>query len=128
MAKKDGFGPEMRMEMHEDAEESTYSLESQEGDDTDKNSEIISIPNGENQPSQDLQQDASYGFSPIPGRMASTPENQDQEALNQTKNEILSTLGKVQNLCEHTMAEVESLKGKWEKAEVETNSLKVKNL
>lgn len=132
MAAKDGFDENVRMEMHEDAEKSTYSVD---GDaDSDVTGEELGADMPDDQPASPAQQGTSQvsnrtieiqGFSPLPPRMVSTPDEVPVSQMERTKNEILDNLNQVQELCENTMKEVRSLQSKCSKTELDTNTLKV---
>ena len=133
MVGKDGFDENMRMEMHEDAEKSTYSVDEEDADDDTGSEMSQSMPNetvdSDNRAQASQMSNKTIeiqGFSPLQPRMVSTPEVPVQnEAMERTKNEILANLGEVQKLCENTMAEVRTLRTKCSKTEIDTNTLKV---
>lgn len=133
MIRKDGFDENMRLEMHEDAEKSTYSTEEGSKDGETGSDLSQNLPDEEVEPdNQILTSQASNGtveiqnFSPLPTRMVSTPDTPPVNlALEQTKTEILKNLSQVQELCEDTMSEVRALKTKCSKTEIDTKTLKV---
>ena len=133
MVVKDGFDPNIRMEMHDEAEESTYSVESEaneaeKADDT-MNGDVPDFTEDQPGPSRASNRTVEIqGFSPLPPRMVSTPDEDHSHFMEQTKNDILQNLNKVQDLCDDTMKEVQALKVKWSEAEAEKNTLKVKSL
>ena len=133
MVMKDGFDKNTRMEMHENAEESTYSDHSE-----NSGSENLDCDLPENQDLPDNQEEQPApsrasnrtieieNFSPLRPNMVSTPEIQNNaETLERTRVDILNTLNAVQGLCDETMREVNTLKTRWNEVELETNTLKV---
>ena len=125
MAIKDGFDENVRMEMHAEAEESTYSVESEGNLEATNNDDIPDLVEDQPGPSRASNRTIEIqGFSPLNPRMVSTPEDQ-VDFMEQTRDDILENLNKVQELCNDTMAEVQNLKTKWSEAELEANTLKV---
>ena len=125
---KDGFDENVRMEMHAEAEESTYSVESEAEIEIEKTAEddLPDLPEDQPGPSRASNKTIEIqGFSPLNPRAVSTPDVDQALFMEQTKSDILENLSKVQDLCNDTMKEVQSLKNKWTEAEVETNTLKV---
>ena len=131
MVKKDGFDENIRMQMHENAEESTYSEFSEEEtssepekneDENRPNEQPTERPGSSRMSNRTIE---IQGFSPLPTRMVSTPEMEQAATLERTRQEILDTLNSVQGLCDETMQEVRHLKARWNEVEVETHTLKV---
>ena len=123
---KDGFGENIRMEMHAEAEESTYSVNSDAEADNTAEDDLPDLPEDRPGPSRASNKTIEIqGFSPLNPRAVSTPDEDQAHFMEQTKTDILENLSKVQDLCNDTMREVQSLKTKWTEAELETNTLKV---
>ena len=105
------------MEVHEDADESTASAVS----DAQKQDQEMSSITGSNNSNDNVGLGLVENQSPI---KSSTPEV-PVTSLNQPGQAILTKLAEIQDLCNATMDEVDSLKARWESKEEETKHIQV---
>ena len=128
MVAKDGFSKSARMEVHEDANDSTISAVSEANRDDQSVSDSEKSVTARNAPAASTivvskSSNEDYGnLSPI---QASTPELPNSSATAQAGQAIVNKLDEIQNLCNDTMEEVTRLKEKWAEKEAEANRIQV---